>query len=751
MPKIFISYRRADSATITGRIYDRLVSAFGETNVFKDSYGIQIGEDFRGKIREQIATCDVVLIIIGPVWLNITETGDPNQRRLDNPGDWVRVEVETALQRDKVMAIPILVGNASMPRPDDLPVSLRELAFKSAAVVRDNPDFNRDVSRIIRFLDGLQVSSGLQTATFDAPQIIKTSPKPLAEELDSIKFIPKLFISYRSLDSAKVDALVARLKTQKQPDGTPRYQLWQDKTSIPAGQDWWKAIVQAIIKCDIFVFMISSESAQNVNCRAELSYARKRNRPIIPLVLEGEFVYNAVTAKNDITFWEHLPLELTNGRFQFMFYEGGSFVNQLDQAINRLQSLGLRDIPAPEPPDPRHANDATNDISLIYDQACDYAGRLEFATAEQLFQRLIDWHDPLFANDAYEWIVLLRSYEQMVRLDEKPNTRYQINRLWPNYIKQFPKPFTPLFDPKDLRSRYGGGVNSSPQESEIKIPSRPGTTILSSAPKSLVKPRSFDFLPAPFAWIDIPGTIGKNWRGEPYKIAKYPVTNAQFRLFIEAGGYSERQWWTDAGWEAKTKGWDRKDTNWVETNLPWTQPRHWTNAKFNIDEQPVVGVSWYEAVAFCLWLSDMTGEKIMLPTEDQWQYAAQGDDRRVYPWGNEWDRSNCNNNVSSGGMFSFLQQKEVPGQGQQTTPVIAYQGRGDSPFGVVDMAGNVWEWCLTDYEQRTNEFNTISNRRVLRGGSWYFSLTNLFGCAYRDGNNPHDWSYDWGFRLARLD
>src|SRR5512145_800274 len=115
MTRIFISYRRSDSATIAGRIYDRLAAAFTENNVFKDSYGIQPGEDFRGKIREQIATCDVVLVIIGSTWLSVTEADNPRLRRLDNPADWVRVEVETGLQRDKAVVIPLLVGGASMP------------------------------------------------------------------------------------------------------------------------------------------------------------------------------------------------------------------------------------------------------------------------------------------------------------------------------------------------------------------------------------------------------------------------------------------------------------------------------------------------------------------------------------------------------------------------------------------------------------------------------------------------------------
>jgi formylglycine-generating enzyme required for sulfatase activity len=221
-------------------------------------------------------------------------------------------------------------------------------------------------------------------------------------------------------------------------------------------------------------------------------------------------------------------------------------------------------------------------------------------------------------------------------------------------------------------------------------------------------------LPAPFAWVPIPG--------KGYSIAKYPLTNAQYKLFVDAGGYKQSKWWTKAGWKQRE-------------SEKWTEPRYWQDSTWNGDEQPVVGVSWYEAVAFCVWLSETSGEKIMLPTEDQWQYAAQGDDGRAFPWGNDWDGIRCNNNVDSKGIG-------------KTTPVRTYEGKGDSPFGVVDMAGNVWEWCLTDYDTKTNDVNSDANRRVLRGGSWSNYGTDFFRCVYRSWSLPHSRDYGWGFRLA---
>ncbi len=238
-------------------------------------------------------------------------------------------------------------------------------------------------------------------------------------------------------------------------------------------------------------------------------------------------------------------------------------------------------------------------------------------------------------------------------------------------------------------------------------------------------PWAVEMLPSPFDWIEIPGGNGilktrdkdvtLEIPADTYWMAKYPVTNAQFAKFIEAGGYKTEKWWTEAGWQ------QRKSDK-------WTEPRHWTGNKWNGSNQPVVGVSWYEAVAFCLWLSDATGDRIMLPTEAQWQYAAQGTDGRDYPWGKEWDSQRCQNN---GG----------------TSLVTKYEGKGDSPFGVVDMAGNVWEWCLTENNRGNNDING-TDERVLRGGSWNLTNSDFFRCVIRYRDSPRTRYSTIGFRLA---
>jgi formylglycine-generating enzyme required for sulfatase activity len=218
-----------------------------------------------------------------------------------------------------------------------------------------------------------------------------------------------------------------------------------------------------------------------------------------------------------------------------------------------------------------------------------------------------------------------------------------------------------------------------------------------------------------------------------FSIGKYPVTNGQFAGFVDGDGYTNRAWWTDAGWDTKLKGWKWDGSKWVETKTPWAAPRYWTDAKRNKADHPVVGVSWYEAVAFCKWLAAQTGEAIRLPTEQEWQRAAQGDTKWAYPYGDTFDAAKCNFNTKG------------------TTPVTQYEGKGkgDSPFGAVDMSGNVWEWCVTDYEMETQDVNANANTRVLRGGSWRNLNTDDLRADYRNGSLPLNEYIIRGFRLAR--
>jgi hypothetical protein len=200
-----------------------------------------------------------------------------------------------------------------------------------------------------------------------------------------------------------------------------------------------------------------------------------------------------------------------------------------------------------------------------------------------------------------------------------------------------------------------------------------------------------------------------------FYMAKFPVTNAQFEAFLNAqDGYDNGEWWKDI---EQSHG--REQSKWQEANCPRET------------------VSWYDAVAFCRWLSAKTGTNIRLPTEWEWQQAAMGGDQtRDYPWTGEWDAERCNSKENQIG---------------RTTAVGMYPN-GATSQKVLDMAGNLWEWCLNKYENpsASESLNIDASymQRVIRGGSYYNGSQYLM-VSTRDRYSPDYLDSSFGFRLAR--
>ena len=143
--QIFISYRREDASYPAGRLYDNLHSRFPKNEIFMDVDSIKPGIDFIETIEERVGPCDVLVAVIGKRWLSAAD--EEGRRRLDNPEDFVRVEVGTALKRG-VRVIPVLVEGASMPRAAELPEELKELARRNALSVSQDR-FRADSERLI--------------------------------------------------------------------------------------------------------------------------------------------------------------------------------------------------------------------------------------------------------------------------------------------------------------------------------------------------------------------------------------------------------------------------------------------------------------------------------------------------------------------------------------------------------------------------------------------------------------------------
>jgi hypothetical protein len=146
---IFISYRREDASGEAGRLYDHLVARFGEHMVFRDIDTIDPGTDFVGRIEDAIGSCQVLLALIGRDWLTVR--GPDGQRRLDNPADFVRLEL-TAAMRQGIRVIPVLVQDAQMPAPEDLPEPLKEFARRNAVKLTDDR-WGYDMSRLVPVIE----------------------------------------------------------------------------------------------------------------------------------------------------------------------------------------------------------------------------------------------------------------------------------------------------------------------------------------------------------------------------------------------------------------------------------------------------------------------------------------------------------------------------------------------------------------------------------------------------------------------
>lgn len=236
-------------------------------------------------------------------------------------------------------------------------------------------------------------------------------------------------------------------------------------------------------------------------------------------------------------------------------------------------------------------------------------------------------------------------------------------------------------------------------------------------------------LPPPFEWCKIPtGQVtlddddAETFEIQPFLMAKYPITFEQFQVFVDdPQGFASVDWWEELAVDA-----DYRTT-------PGNQ--HFTYTK----NLPRENVSWYDAVAFCRWLSVRTGYEIRLPGEWEWQWGAQGPNVWAYPWGDGYNQGYANiNEISSwieGGVYL-----------EKTTPVGSYT-QGASPYGVLDMSGNVLEWCLNEYHSPEKIGLAGSANRVLRGGSWGYSHIVAL-CSFRGRGHPNDRLNSIGFRVV---
>ncbi len=523
----------------------------------------------------------------------------------------------------------------------------------------------------------------------------------------------RIFISYSRDDKQWVYDFARALREKV------RREVWWDQELI-ISQKWWDEILNQIEACECFLLLLVPRYMGSVFCMEELKYAHARNKPILPLILKpcdpppllGPIQYSNIDGK---------PLH-------DVLLECAIALGQIDKDIWLGKYPEPADFPT-RPSLPRQVADPVDPFEL-FNSAEDAAKKCDLIEAERRYHRLKEIDPEGFGLEADKRLNYHRqrcgsvaAYLNIVQQVEAGNLD-SAQVAWGVFIKKYgtgydPKGYTELFS--DAGSPARMGLRPAPTQ-----PTDPPPAI--AAPPKPGKIEVADILPPPFVWCSIPegsvtlddashndGTQGGRYKIAAFDMAKYPITNAQYQMFVDApDGYCEARWW-DYSPEARQWRNDHPEAR---------------DTAFEGDDLPRTDVSWYEAVAFCRWLSAKTGQNITLPTEQQWQRAAQGDDNREYPWGEEFDPDRCNYTSSS------------------PTPVTQYELKGKSPFGVMDMSGNVWEWCQTEWGTDSTRLDA-KEARVVRGGSWTIDYSVLLRAADRVRFDPGSWAGDFGFRCIR--
>ena len=575
----------------------------------------------------------------------------------------------------------------------------------------------------------------------------------------------KIFVSYARMDKPYCVRIIETLHA---------HEVWYDQR-IYAGQDWWKEILRRLDWCEVFVYLLSPDSVASLYCRRELELALRLKRDVIPVKISADTVLPE-TMKD----WQYVDLcdELT--------------VENVSQLLNAILLVERQRASAPAAPNvadevntsPAPSSEPASLISdgvrALEEGKFDRAVMLlKQARASGYESRFVPLNKLLriaeaALNERSQTREVEREYQHIVALFAFESTRQIACEALADFRREFGD-----YDPQGLRrhcepdstpqpgsaaalpsvSNSGPPIETRPMQASTQAHRRPAmervrsqqtpaqaakipieTAVIQPAAQTEERPapRSIIDADAPLTtkeilpmlqWCDIPhGTVtissiddADEDFGEmtvpvdSFVMSKFPVTNAQFAIFARAeDGYKNPRWWS---FSRHAQGWFRLGKGVAQ-------------ARFDGEELPRVNVNWYEAMAFANWLGSLLKMKVSLPSLAQWQRAAKGADDRYYPWGDDYNEDHCNT------LETGL---------KTTTPVDRYH-RGTSPYGVYDMAGNVWEWTT---KTAAAAEDSRDQRRAVAGGS-FVSPCDRAQTAFRYYLDPRVRYSSIGIRLVGL-
>lgn len=717
MARIFISYRRADSQAITGRIYDRLVAAFGKANVFKDVDSIPPGSTFVEVLDKELGQCNVMLVVIGRQWVTITdETGN---RRLDNPEDFVRLEVERGLSREDMLFIPVLVDGAGNPGPNDLPPSLRDLSERQSVTVRHDPDFHRDMDRLITLLGSVQRQDE-----------VMRQPAQRAT---------KIFISYRRADTPYVTDHIYDYMRVQFGEGN----VFLDVGSVPFGVDFRQYLNEQIADHEVVLVMIGPQWAQMIRDRAgrtddfvriEIESALRLNKLIIPVRVMGAELpdFSTLPASIQDLQWRNAAeirrqpdfagdcARLAQGIKEYL-------VRQLVPTV----LAAVREVtPAPPPASPDNRKALKQPVPM--DPVSLLSDRIKQLSNDSREQAMLIFEiDDLQKDDRYraqvpDLLLRLTKRDDVLTVRNLRRTEELLGRLLPDSGREKSIPTAPAIvrQPPSPPTEPAAGTRRVDAVGIPMVYVPAGKFMMGSTEQQVedaFHERKRLDKTAQKAWYEDQLPQHEQIMPQGFWLDLTPVTNEAYARFVSAGGYQKPDYWTEVGWA------------WVQKEKA-RGPKDYSN--FAAPQQPRVGVTWFEAWAYAHWRGGR------LPTESEWEWAAREPENCLYPWGNTFDASRLIYKENSGG------KSAVVGEGIRQA--------GASWVGALDLSGNIWEWCSSLYhpypyrarDGRENSLLAGSSPPVVRGGSWDSLLDYARASSRSFGLHPNDRSDGLGFRVV---
>lgn len=515
----------------------------------------------------------------------------------------------------------------------------------------------------------------------------------------------KLFISYARVDKQACIQVAEILDI---------HDVWYDQR-LYAGQHWWQEILNRLDWCEGFVYLLSPDSVNSTYCQKEFEIARKTNKMIFPVIIvEGTQV----------------PPNLEEIQYLNMIKgpQDAEAVQELMKAVwlgERTLDSGILQVPVEKLPQEEQELEPEDDMTPVrmIGQAADAMETGDFDEAVRLLEqakhrgyesRFIDIDALLHeAESSLQRQVAKRTIDLEYRKIVEVVMRSATRKLGCDAFMQFYNE-NPTYDPENLMEICKRKRVTKPEL--IKVVTAMSEDPL--PPKVEPPPAELPHL----EWCFIPNGLvindGQSARVADFYMSKYPVTNALYQEFVrDKNGYRNADWWRFSNYAY----------NWYKRNPEPRPPR------YKGDDRPRENVTWYDAMAFCKWLSARLNKTIALPTRQQWQRAAQGEDSRLYPWGDEFDKEKCNTRES---------------RIRMTTVVMRYT-EGVSPFGVMDMAGNVWEWCLDPLGGSPEDIG-VNAPRSLQGGSFITSYHRA-QATFSFQLDPEYYYGTIGFRVVRLD